>query len=133
MKRTPEDTEFAALFGRELKRKYDEAKRRGMTDAGFAESIGVVRAQLDKYVRGEAVPGIRTIALAKRKYGISVPYDGIVVSKTGRRRQRSGPSADQLELPFVIWAEGPGEFDLKLRPVSTRRFALDLVIKRKTG
>jgi len=130
MKRTPEDTEFAVQFGRELKGKYEEAKRRGMTDAEFAESIGVVRAQLDKYVRGEAVPGIRTIALAKQKYGIAVPYDGIVVSKSARGRRRTQQPPDQLELPFVIWAEGPGQYDLKLRPVSARKFALDVVIKR---
>lgn len=131
MKRTPEDTEFAAQFGRELKGKYDAAKRRGMTDAEFAESVGVVRAQLDKYVRGEAVPGIRTIALAKQKYGIAVPYDGVVVSKSARGRRRI-EQQNQLELPFVIWAEGPGEYDLKLRPVSARRFALDVVIKKRS-
>jgi len=130
MKRTQEDTEFAALFGRELKAKYDAAKRGDMTDAEFADSIGVVRAQLDKYLRGEAVPGIRSIALAKQRYGIDVPYDGIFVSKSAKKRGRNEPTTDQLELPFVIWAEGPGQYDLKLRPVSARKFALDVVIKR---
>src|SRR5208283_4453845 len=76
MKRTPEDTAFAAEFGRELKAKYDEAKKRAVTDAAFAKSVGVVRAQLDRYLRGEAVPGIRTVALAHREYGIALSYGG---------------------------------------------------------
>lgn len=131
MKRTPEDTAFATEFGRELKSRYDHAKKRGVTDDGFAKSIGVVRAQLDRYLRGEAVPGVRTVALAHREYGIALPYGAIPVIKAlkGRRRQQQS-ILDQLELPFTLWAEGPGKFDLKLRPVSTRKFALSLTIKK---
>jgi transcriptional regulator with XRE-family HTH domain len=128
-KRTPEDAAFAARFGRELKAKYDQAKEKKITDAVFAESIGVMRAQLDKYLRGEAVPGIRTVALARRKYGIAVPYDGVDVSRV-RNGARQASAPEQLELPFVIWAEGQGHFDLKLRPVSARKFALDLVVRK---
>ena len=129
MKRTPDDSLFASAFGRELRLKYTDAKRSGVTDATFAESIGVKRAQLDKYLRGEAVPGIRTLALVKRKYGIAIPYDGVDVLKRRSKPNRAA-IADQLELPFVIWAEGPGQFDLRLRPVSARKFALDLVVKK---
>src|ERR1039457_6437747 len=122
MKRTPEDTAFATEFGRELKSKYDHAKKRGVTDDGFAKSIGVVRAQLDRYLRGEAVPGVRTAALAHREYGTAIPYGGIPTAKAfkGRRRQQQS-TVDQLELPFTLGAEGPGKFDLKLRPVSSRK------------
>jgi transcriptional regulator with XRE-family HTH domain len=129
MKRTPEDTAFAAQFGRELKLKYDEAKRRGVTDSAFAESLGVKRAPLDKYLRGEAVPGIRTLALARRTYGIAVRYEGVDVLNGGKRN-RTVEQPNQMELPFVISAEGPGQFDLKLRPVSARKFALSIVVKK---
>ena len=133
MKRTPEDTTFAAHFGREIRTKYEEAKQGGKTDAEFAASIGVARAQLDKYLRGEAVPAIRTIALARRIYGIAVPYGDTDVShpRKARRRQKAVP--DQLELPFTIWAEGAGQFDLKLQPVSTRRFALSLIVRKSSA
>lgn len=131
MKRTSEDTAFALDFGRELRSKYDDAKRRGLSDADFAKSIGVVRAQLDRYLRGEAVPGIRTVALAYRHYGIATPYGDTAVptALTGRRRRRKSTN-DQLELPFTVWAEGPGIAELKLKPVSARKFALLLTIKK---
>ena len=135
MKRTPEDASFAAEFGRELYAKYSEAKIRGVTDEAFAKSIGVVRAQLDKYLRGEDMPSVRTVALAHEAHGISVPYGRVAVSSTlaGQRRRKARPLTDQLELPFTIWAEGPGQFDVKLRPVSARRFSLQLTIKRTAG
>ncbi len=135
MKRTPEDATFAVQFGRELHVKYSEAKAREVTDDVFAKSIGVVRAQLDKYLRGEAMPSVRTVALAHAAYGIAVGYGGVPVSKavTGRRRRKAPVSSDQLELPFTIWAEGPGKFDVKLRPVSARKFSLQLTIKRTAG
>jgi transcriptional regulator with XRE-family HTH domain len=131
MKRTPEDTTFAFEFGRELKARYDSAKRQGLSDEDFAKSIGVVRAQLDRYLRGEAVPGIRTVALAYRKYGIATPYGQTPAAAplTGRKRRRKGTD-NQLELPFTVWAEGPGIAELKLKPVSARKFALLLTIKR---
>jgi hypothetical protein len=45
MKRTAEDDTFAVEFWRELKAKYAVAKRKGVTDQVFAESIGVERAR----------------------------------------------------------------------------------------
>ena len=135
MKRTPEDASFAAEFGRELSAKYSAAKVGGVTDAVFAESIGVVRAQLDRYLRGEAMPSVRTVALAHKEYGITVPYGGRHISKafTGRRRREAQASIDQLEFPFTIMAEGPGKFDVKLQPVSARKFNLQLTIKKNAG
>ena len=135
MKRTPEDAAFAVEFGCELHLKYSEAKDRGVTDDAFAKSIGVVRAQLDKYLRGEDMPSVRTVALAHEAHGISVPYRGVPVSNTltGPRRRKARSHTDQLELPFTIWAEGPGKFDVKLRPVSARKFSLQLTIKRTAG
>ena len=129
MKRTPEDTAFAAEFGRELKSKYDEAKKRNVTDDEFAKSVGVVRAQLDRYLRGEAVPGVRTVALAHREYGIAFSYGGTSMTEALAGRRKASIS-DQLELPFTLWAEGPGKFNLKIQPVSARKFALRLTIRK---
>jgi transcriptional regulator with XRE-family HTH domain len=135
MKRTPEDAAFAFEFGRELQVKYSEAKTRGLTDDVFAKSIGVARAQLDKYLRGEDMPSVRTVAMAHEAHGISVPYRGVPVSSTlaGPRRRKARSHADQLDLPFTIWADGPGKFDIKLRPISARKFSLQLTIKRTAG
>src|SRR5664280_3534095 len=128
MKRTPEDTAFALEFGQELRLRYENAKKNAVSDNDFAESIGVVRAQLDRYLRGEAVPGVRTVALAYRKYGIALRYGGtpVVAALTRRTRGRKA-ILDQLELPFTVWAEGP-------RPVSythlrAHETVLDLVCR----
>lgn len=129
MKRTPEDDAFAAEFGKELRPHYAAAKTKGTTDAEFASSIGVERAQLEKYLRGESVPAIRTLALAKRLFGLSIPYDGVLLTDSVRKRRRKADT-NQMEFPFVIRAEGRGQFDVRIRPVSARRFVLDLIVKR---
>jgi transcriptional regulator with XRE-family HTH domain len=131
MKRTDEDTAFALEFGQELKRKYDKAKESGVSDSSFAESIGVVRGQLDRYLRGEAVPGVRTVALAFRNYAISVQYGGTAVTDALRKRRRGRKSLlDQLELPFTVLSNVAGSLDVKLKPVSARKFALQLIVRR---
>jgi len=111
MKRTPEDAAFAVEFGRELYVKYSDAKTRGVTDDVFAKSIGVVRAQLDKYLRGEAVPSVRTVALAHAGYGIAVAYDGSTgfqglrrtAAPKGTREHRS------VGVAFYDMGGGPGQ------------------------
>jgi transcriptional regulator with XRE-family HTH domain len=131
MKRTPEDDSFAADFAKELAGKYSEAKRLGVTDHAFAESIGVVRAQLDKYLRGQAMPSVRTVALALRRYGVGVPYDNVPVheSLTGRKRPRKSDPGQML-LPFKILSEGPETIGVRFKPVSTRNFEVYLTVKK---
>lgn len=60
VKRTREDDIYAEQFGEQLAKVYLAAKSNGTTDHVFAESIGVERAQLRKYLRGEAVPNVTT-------------------------------------------------------------------------
>jgi transcriptional regulator with XRE-family HTH domain len=133
MKRTSEDDAFAADFGRVLNLKYAEAKRAGTTDQNFAESIGVERAQLDKYLRGEAVPSIRTVALAFREHNISVAYRGIKTNRaiSGKPNSRRAPSQTQLLLPFSIRSEGTENIEVKFRPLGTRNFQLELTIRNR--
>jgi len=132
MKRTPEDDSFAVDFGRELTVKYSRAKRKGVTDQAFAASIGVARAQLDKYLRGEAVPSVRTVALALRKHGVAVPYDKIPVHGSLGRKQRPKKAIEtgQLLLPFTILSEGPERIGVRFKPVSTRNFEVHLMVKK---
>jgi transcriptional regulator with XRE-family HTH domain len=134
MKRTREDDAYAADFGRALAVEYGKAKKRAITDQVFARSIGVERAQLDKYLRGEAMPSVRTVALAYRAHKIAIPYDHVPVdgalSNQGRRRKRVVPT--QLLLPFTIWAEGPESVDMKFKPVGTRKFELQVTVRKKS-
>jgi transcriptional regulator with XRE-family HTH domain len=129
MKRTLQDDDFAAHFGRKLNVKYSEAKRSGVTDQVFATSIGVERAQLDRYLRGEAMPSVRTVALAYQKYGITVAYGSAKPHLALRREKRGGEAKPtQLLLPFSIRSEGTENVEVKLRPLGTRKFELQLTI-----
>ena len=132
MKRTPQDDAFVADFSEELANKYSAAKRREVTDQEFAESIGVARAQLDKYLRGDAMPSVRTVALALREHGIAVPYDQVPMHHLLERRKRTkkNHSLGQMLLPFRILSEGPESIGVSFKPVSTRNFEVHLTVKK---
>ncbi|HMK29515.1 MAG TPA: helix-turn-helix transcriptional regulator, partial [Terriglobales bacterium] len=102
MKRTQEDDDFAMRFGEQLWKSYNKAKKRGVSDEAFAGSIGVARAQLDRYLRGEAMPGVRTVVLALRRHRVCVPYNELDLSSVFKRGKKiSQQSSDaQLTLPF---------------------------------
>jgi len=130
MKRTAEDDAFASDFGRKLNLKYADAKRIGVSDQVFSRSIGVERAQLDRYLRGEAMPSLRTVVLAYREHGISVPYGSAKAypAFSGRRTSNREPVTTQLLLPFSIRSEGTENVEVKFRPVGARKFQLELTI-----
>lgn len=126
MKRTSEDDAYALKFSIALRGVYDSKKREGITDEQFAQSIGVARAQLDRYLRGDAVPSVRTVALCLREHGVAVAYAGIDITE-GVRKGVGSPrrsSTRQLILPLKIQNEGPSELKVKLRPVSRRSYEL---------
>ena len=127
VKRTSEDEAFAAAFGELLEKAYDASKSKKITDQEFAESIGVERPQLRKYFRGMAVPSIRTVAMAQRKYGINVPYGNVAAPKGlgGRGRQRtSGPI--QLRLPFSLEVTDPNKFEVQLKAIRPGKYELSI-------
>src|SRR5271168_3100582 len=132
MKRTPDDDAFVTQFASESRKRYELAKNLGMTDQAFAESIGVERPQLDRYLDGKAMPSVRTVAFAFQKYQIAIPYRRIslqrAVPKTGPRRKPSS-SSSQMVFPFTIQTEkAASRVDVKLSPVSARKFVLRLTV-----
>jgi transcriptional regulator with XRE-family HTH domain len=68
-KRTADDDAFVMRFASELRREYEKAKAKdgGTSDQAFAESIGVERASLDRYLNGKSMPSVRTVAFAYQK------------------------------------------------------------------
>ena len=132
-KRTDDDDAYVVEFAAALKREYGKKKKTGMTDQAFAESIGVERPQLDRYLAGESMPSVRTVVFAYRKYKIAIPYNrvslqGALPEKTGKKKPE--PLA-QMVLPFTIQAEkATARVDLKLDSVSARKFALRLIVSR---
>jgi transcriptional regulator with XRE-family HTH domain len=133
MKRTPDDDAYIAGFAPALKRAYEKAKQSEMSDQAFAESIGVERAQLDRYLNGESMPSVRTAAFAYREYRIAIPYQRIslrdALPKTGRKKKPDQPN--QMVLPFTIQTEkATARVALKLNSVSARKFAFSLIVKK---
>jgi transcriptional regulator with XRE-family HTH domain len=131
--RTTDDDAFVAQFAPALKRAYEKAKAERMTDQVFAESIGVERPQLNRYLDGESMPSVRTVAFAHQRYGIAIPYNRIslqdALPRRGRKK-RSEPPA-QMVFPFTIETEKAGDrVELKLDPVSARKFSLRLIVDR---
>lgn len=131
MKRTGDDDAFVDQFAPALRREYEKAKREGMSDQVFAESIGVERPQLNRYLDGDSMPSVRTVAFAYRKYGIAIPYNR--VSLRGalpiRGRKKKPEALAQMVLPFTIQTEkAAARVDLKLDSVSARKFAFRLIV-----
>jgi transcriptional regulator with XRE-family HTH domain len=136
MKRTPEDDVFVEEFARELRRAYEATREKdsGVTDEIFATSIGVKRPQLTKYLRGEAMPSLRTVALAYRTYGISVPYEQVPAKKlitvAKSRKGKFTQEPLQLVLPFTIRSHHYGECEVQLTPIRSKRYELRIRMNR---
>jgi transcriptional regulator with XRE-family HTH domain len=130
-KRTAADDTFIAIFSPELKRKYEEAKQKGVTDQTFAESIGVERPQLDRYLDGKSMPSVRTVAFAYREYNIAIPYQGISLqSALPKSRKTRPPVPGQMVLPLTIETDkAKARIDFKLVPISPRKVELRLTVK----
>ena len=132
-KRTADDDAFVERFASELRREYEKAKRGGMSDQVFAESIGVERASLDRYLNGESMPSVRTVAFAYRGHRIAIPYQQVslqaALPRASRKKRPEPPS--QMVLPFVVETEKAGtRVDIKLDSVSARKFAFRLIVDR---
>src|SRR6267142_208668 len=102
MKKTDEDRLFAERFAAALQVHVDRELELGKSMMKIADGVGVTGWGLQKQLNG-GTPSIRTIALAYAKYGVSVPYDGIAISKAlTRKRKATKNSERQLFLPFQI-------------------------------
>jgi transcriptional regulator with XRE-family HTH domain len=131
-KRTDDDDAFIAQFAPALKREYEKAKRKGITDQAFAESIGVERPSLTRYLDGESMPSVRTVAFAHRDYRIAVPYSGVslqdALPKTVSKTRKKKP-VSQLVFPFFIQTKKTtAKVGIRLDPVSDRKFTLSLIV-----
>jgi transcriptional regulator with XRE-family HTH domain len=133
MKRTEEDRVFGTEFAKRLRPFYEKALAAGETEKQFAERLGVDRGGLHRYLLKNAMPGLRTVVLAFREFGIAIPYSGVetqsLVSRRGKRRK--GVSQLQMDLPLTI--EAPhGEIDIVVKKKTAQRFRLQLRV-RKVG
>lgn len=133
MKRTEEDEQFGAEFARRLQSFYDRAIAQGETEKAFARRLGVDRGGLQRYLKKNATPSLRTVVLAFREFGIAIPYAGVqtslLVSKKARKRRAT--SILQMDLPLTI--EAPqGEINVVIKKKTAQRFRLQLQV-RKVG
>lgn len=131
MKQTDEDRLFATRFATALRVHVDRELRSGKSMTKIGEGLGVTGWGLQKQLNG-GTPSIRTIALAYAKYGVSVPYDGIAVSKALAKKRKVTRDTDrQLFLPFQIMAPSAGnDVSLKLLPMGMRKYKLLLSVRQ---
>jgi hypothetical protein len=131
MKRTDEDRSFAARFAEALQPHVVSERNKGRSLVQIAAGLGVTAPGLQKQLNG-GTPSIRTIALAHRVYGVSVPYEGIEISEavsTPRKGKQKKRSERQLLLPFEITLPAPSKnIVLKLLPQGVRRYRLQLTV-----
>lgn len=131
MKQTQEDLQFADDFADALAPIVAAEKQKGRSSKRVAEDLGITEPALKKYLTGRTTPSVRTVALAFRKYGVSVPYSGVPLfggpTKNTHRRQRT---PNQLVLPFEIQAPVSGDrLAIKLLPTGTRTYQLQLKVR----
>src|SRR4051812_32869799 len=121
MKRTLDDQQFGEEFARRLRAYYERAKNSGETEQSFADRLGINRGGLQRYLRENATPSVRTLVHAFREFGICVPYAGMNTKPlVSRRAPRRALPEFQMDLPLTIGVVG-GEIDvveLKKRPQS---------------
>jgi transcriptional regulator with XRE-family HTH domain len=131
MKRTAEDEQFGAEFAKSLLGFYERAIAAGETEKAFARRLGVDRGGLQRYLKKHAAPSLRTVVLAFREFGISIPYAGVqttpLVSSKAKRRRRT--SDLQMDLPLTI--EAPqGEITVVIKKKSAQRYRLQLQVRK---
>jgi transcriptional regulator with XRE-family HTH domain len=127
MKRTEDDKQFGADFAKRLRPFYEKALADGQTEKGFARRLGVDRGGLQRYLKTSAMPSFRTIVLAYREFGISIPYAGTESSPlaSGRSKRRRQTSEFQMNLPLTIETH-QGEIDVVIKRKSPQRIRLQL-------
>ena len=133
MKRTEEDQQFGTEFAKRLQVFYERAIGAGETEKTFARRLGVDRGGLQRYLKKHAAPSLRTVVLAFREFGISIPYAGVQTTRlvSTKSRKRRGTSDLQMDLPLTI--EAPqGEITVVVKKKSAQRYRLQVHIK-KTG
>jgi len=135
MKRTPEDEVFAVDFGRELRAHYDRATQPNadgprMTDEQFATSLDVSRPALMKYLKGTAMPTLRVVVLAFRRYGVRVPYFQTPLFNSRGRKLAPSSSGAQLVLPFSVQGLNTSAIHAKVQPKGVNRFEIRVDIEK---
>jgi transcriptional regulator with XRE-family HTH domain len=123
------DDQFVIKFAAALAIAYQEAKSDGVSDEKFAADIGVERPQLRKYLSGEAMPCVRTVAMARKNFGVRVPYEDEDIT-AGMKDQRPGIKPTQLTLPLTIKTFGSDQMNLRIKSSSISRVDLELVVRR---
>jgi transcriptional regulator with XRE-family HTH domain len=127
MKRTDDDQQFGAEFAKRLRPFYEKALADGQTEKDFSRRLGVDRGGLQRYLKRGAMPSFRTIVLAHREFGISIPYANteslqLISGKSKRRRKASDL---QMYLPLTI--EAPqGEINIVIKKKSPQTIRLEL-------
>jgi transcriptional regulator with XRE-family HTH domain len=126
-KKTELDERYAKAFAKEVRPHYLLAKKKGMSDRAFADTLGVTDTQLHNYLEGAATPSLRTVAVALERYAIAVPYGSIPTKRLLGIGAKKAARPEQLVLPFSIHPRAAKRIGLRVERHSGRK--IDLVLK----
>jgi transcriptional regulator with XRE-family HTH domain len=131
MKRTTEDVQFGAEFAKRLQAFYERAIAGGETEGAFARRLGVGRGGLQRYLKKQAAPSLRTVVLAYRQFGISIPYAGVETAPFISTKRRKGRQISDLQMDLPLTIEAPeGEISVVIKKKSAQRYRLQLHIRK---
>jgi transcriptional regulator with XRE-family HTH domain len=131
MKRTEEDQQFGAEFAQRLKPLYEQALARGETERAFARRLGVDRGALQRYLRKNAMPSLRTVVLAYREFGIAIPYAGVQTLTLISKKWRKWRKASELQMDLPLTIEAPqGEINVVIKKKTAQRFRLQVHVRK---
>ncbi len=109
---TPEDEAFKRRVAEEFTRARDRAIRQGFSVDDFARSLGITRAGFHKYLSRKAIPSLRVLQEARRRWGVRLRYGELGEAYLKAKKVDTG----QMEFQFSLE-------DLSKEQIRVTRFA----------
>jgi len=105
---TPQDKAFKRKVAEEFGRARDKAAEKGLSVEQFAQSLGVSRAMLHKYLVQESMPGLRVLQRARKYWGVQLSYGGL-----GQEFVKRSRDSRQMEMQFSIEDISKDQIEIK--------------------
>jgi len=120
---TPEDEAFKQRVAEEFKRARDRASAKRFSVEQFAQTLGVTRAALHKYLSQKSIPSLRVLQRARQYWGVRLTY-----GELGDRYVK--PKKDPRQMEFQFSAEDVSKEQIEIKKFSPKGTnAIELLVK----
>lgn len=120
---TPEDEDFKIRVAEEFLRARGAALKKGMSMEGFVQTLGITRAAYHKYITRKAIPSLRVLSRARKRWGVRLSYGAL-----GSRLVNAKKDSRQMEFQFSIEDVSKDQIEIK-RFAPKGEGSVELVIK----